>query len=189
MIHGLCLGKKKLTMAAPTAIPANPICTRMRKIIKDETSFCRYASDRESSHLWDWRVNDTFVSVLLPQTPAHLRDHKQYARGFCIILYECRQQIFRWWKCGLEVPEKTGVKRLARLSTDLVGAIVLGHLLSQQEHTLVPLQLLIHRLVESIADSDLTKKMGKMITPWNGGHTSSARQCIQMWLIHTKLYF
>lgn len=50
-------------------------------------------------------------------------------------------------------------------STDLVGSIVLGHLLSQQEHTLVPLQLLIHRLVESIADSDLTKKMGKIITP------------------------
>lgn len=89
----------------------------------------------------------------------------------CKRFFRGRQQLFWSWNCDLEVPGLTGTKRLARLSTDLVGSIILCHLLSQQEHALVPLQLLIHRLVESISDSDLTKNMRKIITPWHGGHT------------------
>lgn len=38
MIQGLW-PVEKLTMAAPTAIPANPICSRRSKIMKGETSF------------------------------------------------------------------------------------------------------------------------------------------------------
>lgn len=60
-------------------------------------------------------------------------------------------------------PEETGIERLAGLPTDLVGAIILSHLLSQQEHTLVPLQLLIHRLVEGIAHSHLANTTREMM--------------------------
>ena len=36
----------------------------------------------------------------------------------------------------------------------LVGAVVLGHLLAQEDHRVVPGQLLVHRIVQGLAEGD-----------------------------------
>lgn len=167
-IQGLCR-ENKLTMAAPTAIPANPICTRMRKIAKDavitETHNWIYSRAHQTQPAKvltsEIGVSITRLSPYFFHRPLLTCVTTNSMSEAILLFYECQQQILCSWKCDLEAPGQTAINRPARLSTDLVGSIILCHLLSQQEHTLIPLQLLIHRLVESIADSNLTKNMQK----------------------------
>lgn len=157
-------------------------------------------------HLCDRGVDDAFVSILLPQTPAHLHTHthRVLSTNVCLILTACISHlaglIFSEYnvtvdsnegqnysnknqdvincrtvtKDSLTAPHLGLSKAILNLSISwrigmsqavfywassyLVGAVVLGHLLTQQEHTLVPLQLLVHRLVQGITDCHLTKK-------------------------------
>lgn len=88
-------------------------------------------------HLSDWGVDDTLVSILLPQAPAHLHTNENI---------NCR---------FFEICKQFGRNLLLFNSADLVSSIVLSHFLPEQENTLIPLQLLIHCLVEGIADSHL----------------------------------
>lgn len=73
---------KRLTMAAPTAMPVKPICTRegeetLTGCLDHEADSLqqRRPAEARESHLGDRSVDDAFVSVLLPQTPAHLYRH------------------------------------------------------------------------------------------------------------------
>lgn len=54
------------------------------------------------------------------------------------------------------LPSGTSLTVCQHGSTHLVGSVVLSHLLTHQEHPLVPLQLLVHGLVEGITDRHLT---------------------------------
>lgn len=58
-------------MAAPTAMPAKPICsTQIHKVWGENAHMTHW--HHQYTHLWDRRVNDAFVSILLPQASANL---------------------------------------------------------------------------------------------------------------------
>ena len=85
------------------------------------------------------------------------------------------------------VDDPPGAVLIQQALADLVGAVVLGHLLPQQDHRVVPGQLLVHRVMQGLAKGDYRHSTSSYRVSGEGSGLSSAKRaasslaCLHSW--------